>query len=154
MSDLGASEKSTSIPHLNRALCNVLEFLGQLPYKWIITAVKGSLLFNQFRLSGDWRVLALALIVSKSLVINDQSFQQQSWGESAMCPNRYDWGGVNWIQNEPEDKGNEKQDVPITHCQYFVHTSQVLLNSEWIKLGPFDLDWHSSFQPLNAAYHQ
>lgn len=78
MSDLGASEKSTSTPHLNRPLCNVLELLGQLPHKWIITAVKASLLFNQFRLSGDWRVLALALIVSKSLVINNQSFQQQS----------------------------------------------------------------------------
>lgn len=77
MSDLGASEKSTSIPHLNKT-CDELEFLGQLPYKWIITAVKASLLFNQFRLSGDGRVLALALIVSKSLVINDQSFQQQS----------------------------------------------------------------------------
>lgn len=78
MSDLVASVQSASIPHLNRALPNVLELLGQLPYKWIITAVKASLLFNKFRLSGDWRVLALALIVSKSLVINDQSFLQQS----------------------------------------------------------------------------
>lgn len=78
MSDLGVSEKSTSIPHLSTPLCDVLEFLGQLTYKWIITAVKASLLFNQFRLSGDWRVLELALIVSKSQAINEQSFQQQS----------------------------------------------------------------------------
>lgn len=78
MSHLLASEKSTSTPRLNSAVPSVLELLGQLPYKWIITAVKASLLFNRFRLSGKWRVLALALIVSKSLVINDQSFRQQS----------------------------------------------------------------------------